>query len=325
MIQTLLRACAFLALPAVAAGTATAQGLSVGPGSTVPGDILRGQAAMAVGAGIYTLNSAEARSIDANTAMALSQFTYNSMRQHNRDRQEKLARQLKHSIDVYKLKQSQLRDNPDYADLLRGDTLNIVLQDLWDPEIPPSDLRSVMVLLPVSSVHALPFQVARMGGVISRRTLTVDNGNGWPVELKTAALDAQRKAYLQAVDTLLELNMEEKLTLDSIRAVQKAIDDLKAGVERTIPQTDRFYIPAQGFLRELSEQARLVESGVVRNCLADIEKYHGTTVADLVEFMRWYNLRFAPAKEGSPERELYPELYEALVAQRDQLAKRMGK
>src|SRR3712207_9370204 len=66
--------------------------------------------------------------------------------------------------------------------------------------------------------HALPFQIARLGGVISRRTLTVDNGKGWPVVLSGAALEAERAAYLGAVDTLLELNLQRKLTPESIRS-----------------------------------------------------------------------------------------------------------
>ena len=241
--------------------------------------------------------------------------------QNNLDREQWLKKRLKRSIDLHNLRQQHLLENPDFGDLLRGDALNVVLQDLWDPRIHPSVLRYVSVPLPVAEVHTLSFQINQLGGAISRRTLTVDNGQGWPVELKVAALDTQRKAYLVAVDRLLELNQEGKLTLEAVRAVQKAVDDLKAGVGHTIPQTDRFYIRAQNFLRELGEQARLVEAPIVRQFLADLEKYPGTTVADLVELMRWYNLRFAPAEEGTPERKVFPHLYEALISQRDQVAK----
>jgi hypothetical protein len=57
---------------------------------------------------------------------------------------------------------------------------------------------------------------------------------------------------------------------------------------------------------------------LVEAVIAEIETYPGTTVADLLDFMRRFNLRFSPA-EAPSERQLYKALYGLLVRQRELL------
>src|SRR3954467_6430321 len=66
-------------------GAAHAQrGTYIGPGSTVQGDGLRGLGIFYDGAGRFELNSAQARSIDADTMMRWNQYVYESLKEHNR-------------------------------------------------------------------------------------------------------------------------------------------------------------------------------------------------------------------------------------------------
>jgi hypothetical protein len=317
-----------LATGAMAQPGATQLPTGRSPGDAAPSEanppsndaaILRGEAAKEIAEGKHALYSSAARAVDAVTAGAVNEYAYRTMQRYNADREKRLGRRLKRRIDLFDARQQNLHDNPDYADLMNGDTLNLLLQDLWNPAITPSSLRSAMVPLSVSNVHALSFQIARLGGTISRRILTADNGKGWPIALNSPSLESAKKAYLDAVYNVLELICQQQLSPEAIRAVDHALDGLKAAVDRTIPQTDRFYVQAQLFLKDLTDQARLIGDSSVRNLLADLDGYPGTTAVELVEFMRWYNLRFGPAKPGTPERELYPKIYEALLAVRQRL------
>ena len=72
---------ATLFIPACPSGRALAQGDVLFPGSTVQGDILRGTGVDSRGAAILYLNSAKARSIDADTAMRFNQYVYESLKE----------------------------------------------------------------------------------------------------------------------------------------------------------------------------------------------------------------------------------------------------
>ncbi len=294
-------------------------GLNLGPGSTPEGDKLRGEAAKEIGEGINALYSAQGRSTDANTLIRLSEYQYRYLERINRAREKQFGRRFNRMIVTYNQRQDRLRNDPDYLDLLRGDTLNVVLQDLFDPKIAPSSLRLVSVELPVSTVQTLPFQVPTLSGSISRRTLTVDNGNGWPVALNVKELEREKNAYLRAVDAFLERNLQPNLPLNSVLAVESAVADLKSSVQLHFVMKNDVYNQAMNFVRQLEDQARLLKNDTVRRFLADIEKYSGTTIADLIDFMRWYHLRFAAAEPGTPERSLYPTLYERLNLQREKI------
>ena len=232
-----------------------------------------------------SLYSAERRGIDAATAIQMKEYAYRSMQRDIQAREKELGRKLYRDIRNFDRRQERLRNNPGYGDLMRGDTLNLVLQDLWDPKIPPSTLRFASVTLSVSSVQTLPFQAAQLGGVISRRTLTVDNGNGWPVVMKSPAVEAAA----------------ESLPCGR-RQCPGAQPRAKADPRGPPPRPERRRRP-EGRRRsdhppdrpplhpgtELSpgaeRQARLIEKQIVLDFLSDMDRYPGTTVADLVEFM----------------------------------------
>ena len=61
-------------------GKAAAQGDVLFPGSTLPGDILRGEGAMYKGAAVYHLNTAVARSLDSDTLMRGMNMSTNRIR-----------------------------------------------------------------------------------------------------------------------------------------------------------------------------------------------------------------------------------------------------
>jgi hypothetical protein len=109
--------------------------------------------------------------------------------------------------------------------------------------------------------------------------------------------------------------------MNKIRRVQVAVEDLGRKLEREIdPANDARALSEAGLLlKRLRGTARQFETHGVQMALGEIDKYHGTTVNDLKQFMRKYNLTFGAA-ESPDERKLYPELYEALQIQREKFA-----
>ena len=71
-------------------------------------------------------------------------------------------------------------------------------------------------------------------------------------------------------------------------------------------------------VKELKNTAHQLTITKIEQAIGDIDKYSGTTVNDLKVFMMSHNLRFAAAKSPG-EREMFPELHQLMVAQREKL------
>ena len=315
MNRRVVWALAATVLGAPLGGRAEAQIIRVGPGSTVEGDVARGYGVLYDGLGRYNLNSAIGRSIDTDTMIKWNQYVYLSLQEQNRISAAQRYADKMRTLRNYEAIRKRIRDYPNAGDLMSGDALNQLLEDMLDPKIGPSALRSVRVPLRGGSVQRIPFQYGQLGGVISRRQLTVEDG--WPLPLRAASFEPERTAYLKAVDTVLEQDVKKKLTPEAVKAVLQAVAQLRAKVNATIPETDHeFYVQAQVFVKQLEQAARLLQTPLVDDVLGELESYPGTTVADLLEFMQRFNLRFSPANAPA-ERELYRSLYALLARQRD--------
>src|SRR5262245_23442772 len=81
-------------------GPAHAQLTIIGPGSTVQGDILRGEGIFLNGAGLYNYYTAGANAINTDTWMRLNEYLYQSNRQAweraKKRREEELQRKKDH-------------------------------------------------------------------------------------------------------------------------------------------------------------------------------------------------------------------------------------
>src|SRR5215470_14752247 len=106
-----------------------------GTGSTVQGSIASGMGNFAAGAGQYNVQTAQARSINAQTAMQFNDYMYAVNKQNaatNLARRQQQQKTVNASADAtYK----RLHDNPDPHDIHTGDALNIVLDELVNPKV----------------------------------------------------------------------------------------------------------------------------------------------------------------------------------------------
>jgi len=120
------------------AGRAFAQGDVLYPGSTVQGDVLRGEGVAYKGAAVFYLNAAKARSIDADTRMRFNEYVYRSYQEYLRQRARRIAgKAAGRNANLVEV-QRRLREDPTELDIAGGDALNVALADLADPAISPA-------------------------------------------------------------------------------------------------------------------------------------------------------------------------------------------
>lgn len=300
---------------------AAAQFTFIGPGSTPQGDVLRGEGVALSGLGFFNLATAQANMINTQAWMTLNQYLYEARMEERKRFHALLMRRKENNNKSLAEIQKRLRESPTETDLRRGDALNVLLDDLTAPTIHPSTLRYAKVPLVGGTLQRIPLHLPTLGGVISMRQLTVDDD--WPIPLRAEAFAVERRNYLKAVDRVLEQELDGRVSPDAVQAVRQAVDDLRDKMEQKISIHDRdAFLQSKNFIDALEKAARLLQQPAVDRLLAEMERYPGTTVGDLLEFMQRHNLQFSEAVSPA-DWTLYRELYEQLCMQRTALKGQM--
>jgi hypothetical protein len=292
----------------------------IGPGSTPMGDYLRGVGIAATGMGNYNYNTALADQINTQTWMTLNEYIYQSVKIQAREYAERKREALQKNLELRKQIQERIHDHPDALDVLHGDALSAILDDLLSPKVSDSQSRIAQVPLDPDFIRRIPFKLGDKGDTFSMSRLSMKGKKKWAVAFQDPAFKLSCDAYQKAVDKALDLAIDGKMNQQVIEELRKAVDDLDDKVLRTPELLDarnqRQASEARLQIDYLRKMIRLFETLRVQQILGDIDTYPGTTVDELRLFMRKFNLRFAEA-ETPDERLLYPQLYTALQAQRE--------
>jgi hypothetical protein len=315
------RILATLLIVALMAPTARAQFNFVGPGSTVQGDYFRGVGVAAFGMGVYNHQTAIAYAITADTDIRLNQYIYESLRNENRMNAEHRAAMVRKNKEDFSKRRERIMQRPEAHDVNKGDALNAVLEQLNNPKIQESSSRSVAVPLSVDEVRRIPFKLGAKGVMrFSIARLTAKGSGKWPVAFQDHQFDGERRGFERALDNALEQQYKGAMQMEAIKAVQKAVDNLEYRLEKVVGRIpDKLYFEARDRLKEMMSTVEMLKTHAIEQALGELDRYAGTTVNDLRVFMRKHNLQFADA--GNPEeKELYPELYAKLTAQKDKVS-----
>ena len=221
----------------------------------------------------------------------------------------------------------RIRDKPQEHDLQNGDALNALLDQLNDPKIHESSYRSraAKVPLPADAVRKIPFRLNEEQKEFSMQRLLPRGKGKWPVAIQDDQFAHEIRAYEHAVDEALEQQIQGKMSFEAIRGVDSAVEGLRRKVEVVLgPGEDQLRHEARNRVRELRKAAEMLQSTRVEQAVGELDKYSGTTVNDLREFMQKYKLHFAAAATPE-ERRLYPELYEQLFVQLDLVSEGLKK
>jgi hypothetical protein len=290
------------------------------PGSTVEGDYLRGVGFAAIGMGFYNYNTARANSINTDTAIRFNEYVSAVVEYQTRKYWARRWRLREQHNREYQAILQRIREHPEEREVQSGDALNAVMNQLLDPSIGESAYRFASVPLSVDVIRRIPFKLDAENLVFSMQRLTAKGKAQWPPALQGDQFAAERRAYERALDTVLEQQIEGKMTIAAIRAVQGAVDDLFRKLDQELgPSREKLYLQAKNRLTEFKKTAQeVLESHKMQLIMGQLDRYGGTTVRDLLVFMEKNKLGFAGAQTAE-ERGLYPELYAALVQQRAKL------
>jgi hypothetical protein len=298
----------------------TAHAQYIGAGSTLGGDYLRGVGVAAWGMGLYNLNTAQADAINTQTYITWNEYVQNAYKLMSKEYNERNRAIMAKSTEALNKRRQRMLETPEELDLMNGDTLNMIMEKLLDPRISESSYRAATVPLSVDLIRRIPFKLADRNEKFSMERLLPHAKGKWPVALQDPKFDLYRRAYERVVDMALEQAIEGKAEIATIEAIEKAVDELAYRLSEVVRADEqRLQSEALKQLAELKATVRLFQTHNVQRALADIDKYSGTNVNDLKNFMQKYNLRFAVALTPE-ERRLYPELYTLLEEQRTKVA-----
>ncbi len=252
---------------------------------------LHGAGFYLMGAGQYNLNTAEADSINAQTAMKwndyVAQITHESGRIHAARRDERLAR----TRALYDTRQQQLRENPGRREIENGDALNVAVEDLSDPRLGRSALRAARIPVPASLVATIPFVYAS-----ERITLMLDDLRSsvkWPEVFDDPRFVDDKKTFDDLVRGFEHRTRARSRPGSSVRPGASWMASAKVQAE-PLKNPDH-QKEALRFLTACTSLLGLVERPNIGPAILELRKIQDTMVGNLLGFMHVYNLRFGAA------------------------------
>jgi hypothetical protein len=282
--------------------------------ATVLGNEAHGMGVFAAGAGQYNLQTAQANAINTDTMMRFNEYLWESQQLANQRYFRRQAERRQLNNERIAATYARLRDNPDRADVHRGDALNVMLDELSAPGVYIRTIKAAQAPLSSTLVKDVPFRYAPLGISISLDELA----NRVPPVLKDPAFDKQRLA-LEAITEKAksESETDDQISTETLKSVQAAIKALHEKIKSEVP-AGRSRNEADNFLKAAYGLARMMESPDIRVFLKDLDEVDTTKLASLLGFMYSFNLRFAPATTPR-QRNAYDELFTKLRSLRDQV------
>jgi hypothetical protein len=254
-------------------------------------------------------------SIRVDTMMRLNEYIYQSLKEMNRENAAIRAAKTKRRRENFDKIMDRIKNSPNEFDVTNGDALNALREQLFSFG---SSVRAVPATLSTDMIRTIPFMYGPRDSIFSLRRLTIRK---WPVAFRAGpggdAFVSERKKFESAISAALDQMLDGKTSRETIKTVEAAIENLEFKLDKTYKTTeerkDKTYIEAKRTLREFRDTKELMKDAKVEQILAEMSRYSGTTLFDLLEFMHRNNLRFYVPDIGD-ERQLYPKLYEKMRA-----------
>jgi hypothetical protein len=270
----------------------------------------------AAGAGAYNVQTAEARSVNAQTAMQWNQYWWEAQQAANQREAARQAKRQNRNIQAQNQIQDRIRNNPSASDVRSGDALNVVLDDLNNPLVYVSALAGAKSPVAGTSIRNIPFQKASAAITYSMEQLLQE---GPPPSLAVEAF-APERAELRKIREQLKQEDEEKGGFQpaTIQQARDVLAKTKAKVESMYQRNTRERDSAEKCIKALLGLTRMMETPAMDVLLAGVDKRPDTTLADLLGFMKAFTLRFGVATTPA-QQYVYNDLYPRLRQLRDQI------
>jgi len=327
MCQPLQRTAILAAMLAMLATTAHAQyaypggysgwGGWGGGASTIGGDAARGMGAFAAGAGSYNEQTAQARAMNAQTAMQMNDYIHAVNANKAQNYSARQTEYIKRTNETQAATYSRLHDNPSASDIRSGDALNVVLDELTNPKVYTQVVQKANQPVASGLVKNIEFQYAARMIAISLEDLSA---RGVPDELRTnPAFENERTALRALVVKAREESSSgaNQVSPDTLANCRVAIKALQDKVAATLPLGTRTRGEVDNFLKALYGLTKMLGTPDIAAFLKGLNQYPTTSLGHLISFMHTFNLRFGVSK--TPEQgTAYDQLYPMLVTLRDQ-------
>jgi hypothetical protein len=285
------------------------------PGSTVQGDILRGDGESAYGWGLYNHHSALGRAIDADTLWRSNQYLYLSQQEANRIYRERYRTRRDQIVGAREKTDRRLRDAPTPRDIASGDALNVALDELRDPRVSLHVLKGVRARLRGPLVRDIPLRYAPEAITISVNQLLQD---GPPPVLRSGAFAAERTALEQfTAEVRKGLGGRNELRPETIDRGLDLIRAMWVKVEAALPGGTAARREAEAYLKGWSVLCRLLGTSAAAVLLAGADGCPETRLGELLNVLSLHDLRFGVARTPR-QRAVYDELYPLLASLRDE-------
>jgi len=281
-------------------------------GGSLAGSTARGMGAFNMGRGVYNVDTAQARSINTDTAMRFNNYMFQSMMAAGRRYRNRSAARQAEAVASDRGKQDRLRNNPELNDITDGDALNVMLEVLLNPATAGRSLQYIKTPLHPEIIRDIPFEVATEGMAVCLDSMTMDGQ--WPLALRDDKFKPEREGVRNAVKKALKHDEQGTLSPETVEAVGKAINALRLKFEELTPQDNPDYIPARNTIKGMAGLTRMLYSPKMEKVIAELEDYQGTDLGELLGFMQAFNLRFGPTNSYR-QRQIYTKLYPMLAEQ----------
>jgi hypothetical protein len=286
-----------------------------GAGSTVQGSMAAGRGMYAAGAGQYNVQTAQARSINANTAMQWNNYMYACNQQNAASELARNQRRQQATIETQDATYKRLHDNPEPADVHRGDALNVVLTELVNPKIYATVTEKSTQPIDSALVKNINFQYAANMILISLQDVS---SRAVPDALATRPEFETDRQSIRAIvaQGRKEAESSNQVSPATLGRFRDAVKAAQAKADAMFEQGSRQRDESDNFLKALYGLGKMLERPQIEQFLKGLDRYPQTTLGHLISFMHTFNLRFGAAK--TPEQEAaYDQLYPLLVQLRD--------
>ena len=197
-----------------------------GWGGTAQGDIARGLGYFTMGAGIYNVDTAIARSINVDTLIRWNEYVYLSQREGTREYFARRNAAIAKDKNAYDALMKRIQESPSAHDIENGDALNAALDQLSDPRIHSSALRTADSPIASRSIRDIPFRNASEAVTFSLSQLKASSQ--WPAVLLEPRFAGERAEFETLVDEIRKENTENgQISPGTISKLRRVIARLK--------------------------------------------------------------------------------------------------
>ncbi|MFI5454962.1 MAG: hypothetical protein ACHRXM_05875 [Isosphaerales bacterium] len=281
-----------------------------GGAQTPQSSMARGMGVYAAGAGMYNEQTAQARSINADTTMRFNEYMYQSSQVAAKKHQQMLAKDKSLTNEAYNQINDRIRNHPDRHDIEAGDALNSAVEEIDDPRVYTRTLTRGRVKIGGDMIRNIPFRYAPGCITVSIHQLTQDPP---PPALMTSNFDDDRAAFKSLGQEIRKsLDEGDKPNPATVRKALKVINAAEAKADMILPRNTKDRNDVDKYLKALHGLIGMLDTPSLEILLAGVEKHPEATLADLLAFMSSFNLRFGEAKT-QPQRAVYGALYPMLV------------